>query len=106
MGDVGMAGAPKAPIARKVARYLSDRGRGQQGSWISVADVRAALGADPEEIHSACLVLHGHGVVELMGGFPIRPTTEGFTLVRLSAEGAPIAADAGRLDTLLGSADG
>jgi len=96
-----MTGAPTA-VAKKVAGYLSGRGRGQQGSWISVADVRAALGADPEEVRDACLVLHTHGVVELMGGFPIRPTTAGFTLVRLSAAGVEIAADARRLDALLG----
>jgi hypothetical protein len=100
-----MAGAPKPAGGKKVARYLSDRGRGQQGGWISVADVRAALGADPEEIRDACLVLHTHGVVELMGGFPIRPTTTGFTLVRLSADGVAIAADAHRLDALLGTGE-
>ena len=93
-------------MARKVARYLSDRGRGQQGGWISVADVRAALGGDPGDIKAACLVLHTHGVVELMGGFPIRPTTEGFTLVRLSVDGVGIAADARRLDDLLGALEG
>lgn len=97
-----MTGAPKPAVAKKVARYLGDRGRGQQGSWISVADVRTALGTDPEEIRDACLLLHAHGIVELMGGFPIRPTTEGFTLVRLSAGGVEIAADARRLDALLG----
>ena len=32
----------------------------------------------------------------------IRPTTAGFTLVRLTAEGVAIAADARRLDALLG----
>lgn len=96
-----MAGVQPA-AAKKVARYLSDRGRGEQGGWISIADVRTALGVDPGEIKDACLVLHAHGVVELMGGFPIRPTTEGFTLVRLSAAGVGIAADARRLDDLLG----
>ena len=96
-----MAGAQPA-TAKKVARYLSDRGHGEQGGWISVADLRAALGADPGELRDGCLVLHTHGVVELMGGFPIRPTTEGFTLVRLSAAGVGIAADARRLDDLLG----
>lgn len=96
-----MAGA-QASAAKKVARYLSDRGRGVQGSWISVADVRTALGADPDEIKDACLSLHACGVVELMGGFPIRPTTEGFTLVRLSVAGVEITADVRRLDDLLG----
>ncbi len=95
-----MAGVQPA-VAMKVARYLKDRGRGGQGSWISVADLRAALGADPAEIRDACRRLQAHGVVELMGGFPIRPTTEGFSLVRLSADGAVIAAEAHRLDALL-----
>lgn len=100
-----MAGGPRPTVGKKVARYLSDRGRGQQGGWISVADVRAALGADADEVRASCLILHARGVVELMGGFPIRPTTEGFTLVRLSAEGVAIAADASRLDALLGQGE-
>jgi hypothetical protein len=96
-----MAGADPV-VAKKVARYLSDRGRGGQGGWISVADVRAALGADLAEIRAACLRLHTHGVVELMGGFPIRPTTEGFNLVRLSMVGVAVAGDARQLEALIG----
>jgi len=95
-----MAGADPV-VASKIARHLNDRGRGGHGGWISVADLRAALGADLDEIRAACLHLHTHGVVELMGGFPIRPTTEGFNLVRLSAAGVAMAADARRLDALL-----
>ncbi len=101
-----MADVQMASVAKKVVRYLGDRWRGQQGGWISVADVRGALGMDAEVIRAACLALHERGVVELMGGFPIRPTTEGFTLVRLSAEGVDVAADPRRIDALLDAREG
>jgi hypothetical protein len=37
-----------------------------------------------------------------MGGFPLRPTTDRFTLVRLSDSGMAAAADAEALDRVLG----
>ncbi len=91
--------APEALVAKQVARYLSDRNRNQQqGSLVSIADIRGALGVDLETVRAACLVLHERGLAELMGGFPIRPTTDKFTLARLSPEGAQVAADPGQLD--------
>lgn len=97
-----MADLPVASTAKQVIRYLSDRNRSLQGGWVSVADVRAALGSDLESIRAACLALHERGLAELMGGFPIRPTTDRFTLVRLNEEGARAATDPLRLDALLG----
>ncbi len=97
-----MSGKPQQTVARRVLRYLSDRGRGQQGGWISVADLRAALGVGPDEVKEACLGLHERELVELMGGFPIHATTEGFTLVRLSPLGVSTAADPRLTESMLG----
>ncbi len=98
-----MADLPVASIAKQVIRYLSDRNQSLPGGWVSVADVRAALGSDLESIRAASLALHQRGLAELMGGFPIRPSTDRFTLVRLSDEGLRAATDPLRIDALLGS---
>lgn len=92
-------------MVRQVVRYLNDRNRSLKGGWVSVADLRGVLGLDVDETRSACLALHGRGLAELMGGFPIRPTTDNFTLVRLSDEGVRVAGDPSLLDQHFGAAD-
>jgi hypothetical protein len=95
-----MTGMLDASVTKQVLRYLGDRNRNQQGGWVSVADVRGALGIELEAARAACLALHERGLAELMGGFPIRPTTDKFSLIRLSGDGAQIAADPARVDSL------
>jgi hypothetical protein len=90
-----------APPVRQVVRYLAERSRNLHGGWVSVADLRGALGLDLEAVRLACLQLETRRLVELMGGFPIRPTTDRFTLVRLSDSGAAAAADPSALDAAL-----
>jgi hypothetical protein len=90
---------------RQVFSYLADRNRGQTGCWISVADVRGALGFDREVTDAACRRLGDDRLAEFMGGFPLRPTTGAFTLVRLTARGSELATDAGRAEEVLGSVD-
>lgn len=70
-----------------------------------MADLRGVLGLDLEESRSACLALHGRGLAELVGGFPIRPTTDNFTLVRLSKEGVRVADDPSLLEQHFGPAN-
>lgn len=97
-----MPDTPEQSVALQVIRYLSDRSRIQQGGWVSVADVRGAVGAELDQVRLACLALHERGLAELMGGFPIRPTTDKFTLARLTPEGIELAADSERLEAALG----
>jgi hypothetical protein len=84
-----------APITnekvKQVLSYLAERNRTQHGCWISVADVKGALGIEWAEAEEACRTLDHHGMAELMGGFPLRPTHEHFTLVRLTDAGAALA---------------
>ena len=87
---------------RQVVRYLAERSRNLHGGWVSVADLRGALGLEMEVIRTACLGLEARQLAELMGGFPIRPTTDRFTLVRLSDSGMAAAADPAALDQALG----
>jgi len=91
-----------ASVTKQALRYLGDRNRNQAEGWVSVADVRGALGIELEAARAACLALHERGLAELMGGFPIRPTTDKFTLVRLNHEGAQVAADPVRFDAVFG----
>jgi hypothetical protein len=97
----GVRGYDGDLTGEKVIR-LHDRDRGLKGGWVSVADVRGALGIDLEQARFACRDLHDRHIAELVGGFPIRPTTDKFTLVRLSAEGIRIAADPAALDQATG----
>jgi hypothetical protein len=97
-----MTGPLDTSVTKQVLRYLSDRNRNQPEGWVSVADVRGALGIEIEVARAACLDLHERKLAELMGGFPIRPTTDKFTLVRLTSEGAQIAADQNRVDSVFG----
>jgi hypothetical protein len=89
---------------REVVRYLAERSRNLHGGWVSVADLRGALGFELEAVRAACLRLEACRLVELMGGFPIRPTTDKFTLVRLSDAGMAAAADRTALDQALADA--
>jgi hypothetical protein len=90
---------------RRVFSYLADRNRGQTGCWISIADIRGALGFERDVTDAACRQLGEDGLAEFMGGFPLRPTTGAFTLVRLTERGSELAADAGRADEVLGTLD-
>jgi hypothetical protein len=92
-----------APVAKKVVRYLNDRNQILQGGWVSVADVKGVLGIDLEEARAACLALHERSFAELVGGFPIRPTAENFTLVRLNDNGTRVADDPTELDRIFGA---
>jgi hypothetical protein len=100
-----MSGSSEASVTRKLIAYLYDRNRILQGGWVSVADIRGALGADLEDVRSACLTLHQRNIAELMGGFPIQPTTDRFTLVRLNDQGTRVATDPGELDRIFGAGD-
>lgn len=97
-----MTGSVDPSVTKQVLRYLGDRNRNQPEGWVSVADVRGALGIELEAARAACLALHQRELAELMGGFPIRPTTDKFTLVRLNPKGAQVAADPVRFDAALG----
>jgi hypothetical protein len=88
---------------KQVLNYLADRNRTQQGNWISVADVRGSLGIDRQAAEDACRCLGDAGLAEFMGGFPLRPTTGRFTLVRLTSTGAELAEDAARIDEHFGA---
>ena len=88
---------------RQVLGYLADRNRSQCGCWISVADVRGALGFDRAEVEVACRRLGDHELAEFMGGFPLRLTRERFTLVRLTERGSVLAGDEARLDETFGA---
>jgi hypothetical protein len=98
-----MADLSVSSVAKRIIRYLNDRDRNQHGSWVSVADVRAALGIELDVARAACLTLHERGLAELMGGFPLRPTTDRFTLVRLSERGQGLATDPVQIDAALGT---
>jgi hypothetical protein len=91
-----------SPI-RQVVRTLAERSRNLHGGWVSLADLRGGLGLELETIREACLQLEKRQLAELMGGFPLRPTTDRFTLVRLSDAGMAVAADAAALERALGS---
>jgi hypothetical protein len=97
--DNMMSGEESPP--RQVVRYLAERSRNLHGGWVSLADLRGALGFELEAVRTACQRLHARGLAELMGGFPIRPMTDKFTLVRLSDAGMAAAADPTALERAL-----
>jgi len=99
----GATEIPAPAEIKQVVRYLYDRSRSLPGGWVSVADLRGALSIDLEMVRAACRTLHDRKLAELMGGFPIRPTTDRFTLVRLSEEGVTLASDPQQLDERFGS---
>ncbi len=70
-----------------VRGYLAERQRRQPDAWVSLADIRSALGLEWETAARACQALADHGEAELMGGFPLRPVRQDFTLVRLTEKG-------------------
>ena len=78
---------------RQVLGYLADRNRSQCGCWISISDVQGALGIERSEVEEACRSLGSDDLAELMGGFPLRRTSDRFTLVRLTGKGAELADD-------------
>ena len=90
---------------RQVVRYLAERSRNLHGGWVSVADLRGALGFEMDTVRTACLRLQASQLLELAGGFPIRPTTDKFTLVRLSDAGMAAAGDPAALDQALADAE-
>jgi hypothetical protein len=73
--------------AQLVLGYLADRNRQRRGAWVSLADIGSNLGIDWEQTEEACGVLGDSELAEFMGGFPLRPTRDHFTLVRLTPKG-------------------